>query len=72
MDPATLYGPSSQLGYPAAYWFLVLFKVIRFFASHDTDDISGSLESWWRFCFAGKPATTAAHFQSPDENRCLA
>jgi hypothetical protein len=30
MDPATLIGPSSQLGYPAAYWFLVLFKVIGF------------------------------------------
>jgi hypothetical protein len=30
MDPATLIGPSSQLGYPAPYWFLVLFKVIGF------------------------------------------
>jgi hypothetical protein len=30
MDPTTLLGSSSQLGYPAAYWFLVLFKVIGF------------------------------------------
>lgn len=30
MDPATLIGPSSQLGYPAPYWFLALFKVIGF------------------------------------------
>lgn len=30
MDPATLIAPSSQLGYPAAYWFLALFKAIGF------------------------------------------
>lgn len=30
MDPTTLMGPSSPLGYPAPYWFLVLFKVLGF------------------------------------------
>jgi len=30
MDPTTLIGPSSPLGYPAPYWFLVLFKVLGF------------------------------------------
>ncbi len=30
MDPATLIAPSSPLGYPAPYWFLVLFKVLGF------------------------------------------
>jgi hypothetical protein len=30
MDPATLLGPSSPLGYPAPYWFIELFKVIGF------------------------------------------
>ncbi len=30
MDPATLIAPSNPLGYPAPYWFLVLFKVLGF------------------------------------------
>ncbi|MCS6816761.1 MAG: hypothetical protein N0A16_05255 [Blastocatellia bacterium] len=30
MDPTTLIGPSSPLGYPAPYWFLVAFKVLGF------------------------------------------
>ncbi|MBI3949998.1 MAG: hypothetical protein HY314_06040 [Acidobacteria bacterium] len=30
MDPTTLIGPSSPLGYPAPYWFLVLFKGLGF------------------------------------------
>lgn len=30
MDPTALMGPSSPLGYPAPYWFLVLFKVLGF------------------------------------------
>jgi cytochrome bd-type quinol oxidase subunit 2 len=30
MDPTTLIGPSSPLGYPAPYWFLVFFKVLGF------------------------------------------
>jgi hypothetical protein len=30
MDSTTLIGPSSPLGYPAPYWFLVLFKVLGF------------------------------------------
>ncbi|MBI2875794.1 MAG: hypothetical protein HYY20_02810 [Candidatus Tectomicrobia bacterium] len=30
MDPTQLIGPPSPLGYPAPYWFLVLFKVLGF------------------------------------------
>jgi hypothetical protein len=30
MNPTELIGPSSPLGYPAPYWFLVLFKVLGF------------------------------------------
>jgi len=30
MDPTQLIGPASPLGYPAPYWFLVLFKVLGF------------------------------------------
>jgi hypothetical protein len=30
MDPTTLIGPSSPLGSPAPYWFLVFFKVLGF------------------------------------------
>jgi hypothetical protein len=30
MDPTTLIAPSSPLGYPAPYWFLVAFKVLGF------------------------------------------
>lgn len=30
MEPTTLMGPSSPLGYPAPYWFLILFKVLGF------------------------------------------
>lgn len=30
MEPTTLMGPSNPLGYPAPYWFLVLFKVLGF------------------------------------------
>lgn len=30
MDPAQLIAPPSQLGYPAPYWFLVVFKVLGF------------------------------------------
>lgn len=30
MDPSMLIGPSSPLGLPAPYWFLVLFKVLGF------------------------------------------
>jgi hypothetical protein len=30
MNPTDLIGPSSPLGYPAPYWFLVLFKVLGF------------------------------------------
>lgn len=30
MDPTSLVGPSNPLGYPAPYWFLVLFKVLGF------------------------------------------
>ncbi|MBI4532087.1 MAG: hypothetical protein HY709_11280 [Candidatus Latescibacteria bacterium] len=30
MDPTTLIGPSSPLGYPAPYWFLLFFKVLGF------------------------------------------
>ncbi len=30
MDPTTLIGPSSPLGYPAPYWFLITFKVLGF------------------------------------------
>jgi len=30
MDTTSLIGPSSPLGYPAPYWFLVLFKVLGF------------------------------------------
>jgi len=30
MDPMTLIGQSSPLGYPAPYWFLVMFKVLGF------------------------------------------
>jgi hypothetical protein len=30
MDPTTLMAPSNPLGYPAPYWFLVLFKVLGF------------------------------------------
>lgn len=30
MDPTDLIGPASPLGFPAPYWFLVLFKVLGF------------------------------------------
>lgn len=30
MDPTQLIGPPSPLGYPAPYWFLMLFKVLGF------------------------------------------
>lgn len=30
MDPTTLIGPSSPLGYPAPYWFIVALKVLGF------------------------------------------
>jgi len=30
MDPKILIGPDNPLGYPAPYWFLVLFKVLGF------------------------------------------
>jgi hypothetical protein len=30
MDPSNLVGPSSPLGYPAPYWFLLFFKVLGF------------------------------------------
>ena len=30
MDPTQLIGPASPMGYPAPYWFLVLFKVLGF------------------------------------------